>query len=165
MLVGVPNCNLNDSWYSTHDMSGSAQHPIFDQHKEDILFRSITSLLQVIKENSASQTATEAPFFFCNAKNHNMTPEERHQFRINSALSVCAVRNEEVLTVLSSTKKTADHISSSYVVVVNPSSKKHLESCDVLSYRIESNPKVPHLVSGQADKSVLDDARFIESFV
>ena len=138
-------------------MSTSAQRSSFDRLTADYAFRSITTFIQVIERKSGSRTSSEPEFFFTNDTTDDLTSTERQQFRINTALSVCAIRKSEVIAVLSSREKTAG-VSNGFVVTVNPKCPtikdcKHLLPQDVLVYQTtDSDDAMPRLVSGKADK-------------
>jgi hypothetical protein len=129
-------------------MSTSAQRPSSDQLARIYAFRSITTFINAIEKSSR----TERSFVFSDTKN-TLSPQELQQLRINTALSVCAVRHFEVIAVLSSSEKTAAGISSSYIVTVNP--KVPVNSMlpnDVLYYQTsEPDFEIPRLVSGKGD--------------
>ena len=134
---------------STHNMS-------FDRLTKDHVFRSITSFLSII-EGRTSRTASDPRFYFTNTKN-DLTAMAHRQLCINTALSVCAVRSQEVIAVVSSSDKTAN-VSRSYVVTVNPkrpSDNKHSISTDVLFHQtLDDDNAMPHLVSGKGNEAFL----------
>lgn len=141
-------------------MYTSSQRPSSDPLTKNYAFRSITTFIKIIETRSASRTASESRFFFCNRVN-NLTSTERLQLRLNTALSVCAVRNLEVIAVASSSDKTAG-ISSSYIVTVNPKfSDDILLASDVLYYQT-TDSETPHLVSGKGGY-LTDPTNFIRS--
>jgi hypothetical protein len=146
--------HLNALWYGTRDMSTQRSSIDLDL---DHAFRSITGMIAIIESKSASRIASKPPFLFCNTET-DLTDSQRQQFRINSALSVIAIRDVEVVTVLSSVEKTAD-ASSTYVVAVNPRSpsdhrNKNLLRDDVLLYQTtdhDDDDALPQLVLGEAE--------------
>jgi hypothetical protein len=147
-------------------MSTPAQQSSSDRLASDYAFRSITSLLQVIETRSVSRTASEPPFIFSNTNLKNfLTQTLRHQLRINTALSVIAVRTVEVVTVMSSTEKTAD-VSNDYVVFVNPRLpilNKNLQPHDVLVHQTTgSDVTIPRVVMGKADEFFLSNSDFVQ---
>ena len=132
-------------------MSASVQRP-----NSDHAFRSITTFIHAI-EKSTSRTKDQ--FVFSDTKDE-LTPEDRQQLRVNTALSVCAVREWEVIAVLSSSKKTAAGISTDYIVTVNP---KILNDNglldDILHYQTsEPDNAIPRSISGKGENlKNLDD--------
>jgi hypothetical protein len=150
---------------TSRDMSTSesAQQLNSDRITRIHAFRSITTFIRIIETTSASRTASEPRFFFTNTPD-TLTETERQQLRFNTALSVCAVRNLEVVTVLSSKDKT-DGISNSYIFTVNPG---HLASGKIISNDVlyhqttDSDDATPHLVSGIGE-DLANPAKFIRT--
>jgi hypothetical protein len=159
--LGASHLNLN---YGTRNMltQGSSL-----DIRRDNAFRSITGMIFVLETKSASRISSKPPFRFCN-NTDDLTESRRQQFRINTALSVIAIRAEEVVTVLSSIEKTAD-TSSSYVVVVNPRlpkdpKNKHTQPHDILFYQSDDD-KTPCLVSGKAADEVTSGNPYGSNFL
>jgi len=158
-LIGTTHRNLNAFWYGTRDMSTPAERSSFDQLRLDYVFRSLTTFTGVIESKTASQTAADPEFLFCNSE--NCPPADHRQFRINTALSSCAVRKDEVIAVLSSIEKTAG-ISSSYIVAVNPKipcdQNRHLLPSDALLYVPDPARRngFPELISGKGEETFLN---------
>ena len=160
------HCSLK----AARDMSTSesTQRPSLNRVDMIYAFRSITTFIRIIDLKSASWTdlepnILEPNFYFTNTPN-NLTSTERQQFRINTALAVCAVRDQEVLTVLSSRDKTAG-ISNSYIYTVNPRSASGKPLDDVLYYRTTgSDDAMPHLVSGKG-QNLGNASKFIRTYM
>ena len=158
------HCSLK----AARDMSTSESAQRLSLNRLDMIyaFRSITTFIRIIDLKSASRTASdlEPNFYFTNTPNNNLTSTERQQFRINTALAVCAVRDQEVLTVLSSRDKTAG-ISNSYIYTVNPRSASGKPLDDVLYYRTTgSDDAMPHLVSGKG-QNLGNASKFIRTYM